>query len=1412
MNKKDIAIIGLSGRFPQSENIRIFWDNLVAGKELVCSYKPEELRELGVDEKLINDPNYIPVSSTISHPERFDYAFFGYTKGEAALMDPQIRLMHEQVWLALEDAGCNPEAYKGKIGLYLAASDNLNWRAHALLNPNNEVGSFMSRRLADKSFISTLVAYNLDLRGPGFFTDTACSSSLSAVHFACRSLLMKECSMALAGGATLITTKEKGYWFEEGMIASRDGHCRAFDKDATGTLFGEGIGIVVLKRIEDAIQDKDHIYAVIRSTAVNNDGKRKVGYTAPSVNGQAECISLAHKVAGVEPASITYIEAHGTGTRIGDAVEIEALNKAFGYNTTHRCAIGSVKSNLGHLDAVAGVAGLIKTALSLQHKTLPPSINFSTPNPDINFEAGPFYVNNELQQWERKDGQPLRAGVSSFGIGGTNAHAILEEAPERELLPPEQTHRLLVFSARTPAALNNYGQQLRGFVEAQKSPDLSGLAYTLQTGRKHFKYRSFLVYDEQQKTFAGLPDNGREHQPGHVVFMFSGGGSQYFRMAEQLYQADASFKALMDEGFEKLKKKTGRDFRQVLGYTNAAQVDKELINSIRYMLPALFLVEYAMAKLLMKNGIRPDYMIGHSLGEYVAACISGVFSFDDALQLVITRADLTDTVPEGGMVGVELSEKDVQPYLGKLSIAAINMEDSCVLSGPKEDIRLLTDALTRDGINFTALKISIAAHSSMFDGILDDYRMAVHQVTLHAPQIPFVSNLSGKEITALEATSPEYWVRHLRHTVNFVKGLEYLLERGPASYIEIGSGGVLTSFLKQHPLFRQDNLSVNVLRHPKEASNDHAWYLQALGRLWKNGVAIDWDAFNNHRQYYKVSAPGYVFDATELPVRVDPFRRMMAGGAVLSTHKRAPEDSLYFVNWKKSIFSAQPRQETPATYLVFRDADTALSDVFTQLAATGRVIEVRPGAVFEEAADLFTLDPYEQEHYEQLFKRLDDQDIAIDQLIYNWELVAEDDLMAPCIPVTLLCRQLIMNQAQHLKKFTFIARLGASITGNETADVSLHLVKETAEMIIRNNAAAFFCSIDLDTPGKSSAALLQDIRYNFSDAAIAWRNNKRWIRFFDRIRTDNNGQVAVIKNKGVYLVVNGDSHTGRILSRYLSERYEALVITVADAADRDALQQLAVRLEEEHGRISGVIFIPAEQEVSDLSDLNNLIRIQHQKLQSIQHLYAVFKDRQPDFVWIPLRLSSVLHHVTEHIYADAYTRLFVSQAAEEIPNWHVISLDDIHPGEGDEQELVKLFELTLQQGVSNALVACQPVDELLKKGPRKEIAADTQENNTVITDRHYVAPEGKLESELCELWQSFLAAGRIGATDNFFELGGNSLKAMTLLKRIQKQYNVQLDLKDFYAKPTVKLLAQEINIATLLKSQQHKKDRRTLKI
>lgn len=526
--KKDIAIVGISGKFPKSTNISEFWKNLVEGNELIRFYTDQELEKLGLEASLIRNEKYIKSSAFLEDSGSFDFSFFGYTKEEAELMDPQIRILHEQVWLAMEDAGYNPFSYPTKIGSFFTASDNINWRAHVKLAENPNVNSFLVEQISNRNTISTLISYSLNLRGPSYFIDTGCSSSLVAVHMACRSLLMKECSMALAGGVSVSSSENIGYLHENGMILSNDGHCRAFDVDSSGTVGGEGVGVVVLKRLEDALNDRDHIYSIIRASSTNNDGNRKVGYTAPSITGQYECIRSAQQIAEIDPQSISYIEAHGTATKLGDSVEVEALNKAFNYDTTHSCGIGSLKTNIGHLDAAAGVAGLIKTALSLHHKLIPPSLNFKSPNPEINFTAGPFYVNSELKRWVSEI--PLIAGVSSLGVGGTNAHVILEEPPVQEAGSKPKEKQLILYSAKTKSSLERYQDNLKDFLEKNENTDLADLAYTLKTGRKNFKYRNFVVCDDvsqaRQKLdrISGNKAFQVKDKKG-VVFMFAGQGS-----------------------------------------------------------------------------------------------------------------------------------------------------------------------------------------------------------------------------------------------------------------------------------------------------------------------------------------------------------------------------------------------------------------------------------------------------------------------------------------------------------------------------------------------------------------------------------------------------------------------------------------------------------------------------------------------------------------------------------------------------------------------------------------------------------------------------------------------------------------------------------------------------------------------
>ncbi len=878
--KKDIAIIGMSGRFPQSKDLLSFWKNLTDGKELVHFFSEEELTALQVAPEVRNNPAFVPAASYLEQPGSFDYNFFGYTKEEAAVLDPQIRIMHEQVWAALDDAGY-AAAEQETIGLYLAASDNLNWRAYRMLHPVAGVNAFLASRMANKDFISTLIAYKLGLKGPGYLVDTACSGSLSAVHIACRNLLLKECSIAVAGGVSVASYDPKGYVFQEGLIASVDGHCRAFDEKASGTVWGEGAGVVVLKRFEDAVRDNDHIYAVIKASAVNNDGRRKVGYTAPSIDGQAECIRLAHRVAEVTPDSISYIETHGTGTRLGDPTEIEALNKAFGYNTQHRCAIGAVKSNIGHLDAAAGVAGLIKTALALRNKQLPPSLHYTKANPEINFAGGPFFVNNALTHWQHAPEMPRRAGVSSFGIGGTNAHIVLEEAPEAT--GSTATGRPLLLSAKTAASLKEYKWQLANYLERHPQSNIADIAYTLATGRQHHRFRETITAPDFQGLLAKLKDTTDKSAAASnvkTVFMFPGQGAQYCRMTADLYRTQPRFREVMDKGFAVLQPLLGLNPATILGYTNEALADDTTIHKTVYTQPLLFLVEYALADLLLQSGIQPAAMIGHSLGEYVAACISGVFSLEDGLRIVTERARLMNALAPGTMLAVQTSEEEVRSFLTPgLSVAAINTPGTCVLAGPDAEIQQIAEKLQSVAISTVRLNTSHAFHSAMMDDMLPAFRSLLATYQFSSPTIPYYSNLSGERITAEQATSPDYWVSHLRHTVLFADGLEAMLQALPKEtvFIEVGPGKTLTGLLKHQQGYQESFIPVTTVRTVKEQTNDNDYLQLAWATCWKHGVKINWQTVYKDAGCKKTMLPLYCFQQTALPARVDPFAHMQGG-------------------------------------------------------------------------------------------------------------------------------------------------------------------------------------------------------------------------------------------------------------------------------------------------------------------------------------------------------------------------------------------------------------------------------------------------------------------------------------------------------------------------------------------------------
>jgi len=869
----EIAIIGMAGRFPGAQNLSAFWANLRNGVESVTRFSDEQLLASGVDPEAINDPRYVNARSVLADIDRFDAAFFGFSPREAESMDPQHRLLMECVWEAVERAGYDPDRFDGAISLFAGSSINSYLLNNLYANPEAMAlaGDFQVSIFNNPASLATAIAYKLNLKGQCFTILTFCSTSLVATHLACQSLLNFECDMAVAGGVSIFTPQNTGYWFQEGLIVSPDGRCRPFDSRANGTVFGNGLGVVVLRRLEDALADGDTIDAVIIGSATNNDGSVKVSYTAPSVAGQAAVIVEAMANAEVDPESISYVETHGTATTLGDPIEIAALSQAFRTGTEKKnfCAIGSVKSNIGHLDVAAGAASLIKTVLALKHKEIPPSLNFQHPNPDIDFDNSPFFVNGHLSEWGA-NGFPRRAGVSSFGVGGTNAHVIVQEAPEVQPSAPSRPWQILMFSARTNSALDAMTANFVDHIKEQPDSNLADIAYTLKVGRKVFGHRRMAVCNDVADAAATFEANDpkrvtsvyQEHQNPPVVFMFTGQGSQYVNMGLELYNIEAEFKKHIDHCAEILKPLLGSDLRDIIypAPDNVEESTRKLRNTIVTQ-PALFTIEYALAKLWLSWGIQPAALIGHSIGEYVAACLAGVFSLEDALAMVSTRGKLIQRMPAGSMLAVMLSEKEMAPLLGtELSLAAVNGPSFCVVSGPKEAVQALERLLSEKKVDCRYLHTSHAFHSQMMDPILDEFAELAGRISFKTPQFPIASTVTGKWVSPDEIMVPGYWIKNLRQTVRFNDAVSEMLKEAGRIFLEVGPGQTLSTLVKQHQHRSKDTAVLFSLRHPQEEKSDCAVILTTLGSLWLNGIEVDWQAFYSSETRRRVPLPSYPFE------------------------------------------------------------------------------------------------------------------------------------------------------------------------------------------------------------------------------------------------------------------------------------------------------------------------------------------------------------------------------------------------------------------------------------------------------------------------------------------------------------------------------------------------------------------------
>ncbi|MDJ0658844.1 MAG: SDR family NAD(P)-dependent oxidoreductase [Crocosphaera sp.] len=1447
----EIAVIGISGRFPESNSVDEFWQNLLDGKTLTSIFSDQN------GEK-------IEAGSILKDVDQFDASFFGFNPREAERLDPQHRLFLECASEAIETAGYDSDREKRPIGVFAGVGLSTYWFNNIYTNskPLTIKEGLQNIIGIDKDYVPTLASYKLNLTGPSVSVGTACSSSLVAVHLACQSLLAGECDMALAGGVSVkIPQNEKNLC--PGEIVSPEGKCRAFDANAKGTVGGNGVGVVTLKRLEDAIADGDCIYAVIKGSAMNNDGALKVGYTAPSETGQVKVIKAAQMMAEVDPDTITYMETHGTGTVLGDPIEVSAMTEAFRNGTDKKgyCAIGSVKTNVGHLDAAAGITGFIKAVLAVKHGLLPPSLHFEQPNPQIDFENSPFYVNTTLKEWQPKE-MPRRAGVSSFGIGGTNVHLILEEPPTLSKNSVSRSHQLLLLSAKTPTALDAATRNLGDYLNQHQGVNLADVAYTLQVGRKQFNHRRMMVVETVQDAVSLIESHeGKriltqeaEDSNQSIVFMFTGQGSQYVNMGRDLYDNETIFREICDQCFEILKSHLDVDLKEII-YPNTENLDiaSQRLQETALTQPALFITEYALAKLWMSWGIMPKAIIGHSIGEYVAACLANVFSLEDALMLVANRGKMMQKLPSGTMLSVNLSAEEIERFLDKnLSLAAINSPDLSVVSGRLEAVEELGKILTEKSINYRRLHTSHAFHSPMMESIVEPFTELVKTVSLNVPTIPFISNVTGNWIHDQEATAPIYWGRQLRQPVKFSAGLSKLLEQTSSLFLEVGPGRTLTTLTKQ---INPQLTVLSSLRHPKDKDSDMAFILQTLGQLWLKGVEINWDKFYHQENHHRLPLPTYPFERQRY--WVEPSQDSQT---INNTEKLELKDWFYLPSWKRSKAPSLESPKNDNCWLIFLDNFGIGDRLVSKLEHDYQqeVIQVTKGDHYQKISKKqYIINPEEKEDYQNLIDNIFATK-KIPKIAHLWSINSPDRLQE-C--QTLGYQSLIyLTQAigqrnlEHLLSLNVISTGLQSVIGNEEICSEKATLLGPIKVIPQEYVNITCRSIDIILSDQNlDDNLIAELMTPIHETIIAYRGQYRWVEHYEKITLENTENPLRLRQEGVYLITGGTGGIGLVLAEYLAKTVQAKLVLLsrsfhteaqekinrleqlgsevfllqADVSNEKQMTAVFDKIKHKYGCINGIIHAAGmlgkatiQQQSKELSE-----SVFAAKIKGTLILEKLSQNLSLDFIYLCSSISTILggfgqvDYVAANSFLDKIAlknssqkmtsinwdmwqevglgvKYFSTQQNLQIPNYAILS-----------SEGIDAFNQILNENLSQVLVSTRSLEAVIKTHQQNKYQLQNGKNNEPINNKNqgyerpklgnaYVTPRNSIEQIIANIWQDILGIKEIGIYDNFFELGGHSLLATKITSRLQESLQIELPVSKLFEYSTIAELSNYLDQKT----------------